>query len=309
MIDNPMPPTARFEQPASLSRVTDLLAAGGWSLLAGGTDVYPARVGRAMDGAWIDLTRVSGLRGITEDATGWTFGATTTWTDVLRAQLPPLFDALKQAAREVGGVQIQNTATVAGNLCNASPAADGTPVWMALDAQVRLQSQAGERRMPVVDFVLANRRTAREPHEVVTGLHVPRRSPHARSVFLKLGGRRYLVISVTMVAVVVDVDADVDADGRADVDAAGRVTHLAAAVGSCSARAQRLPALEARLRGQPLAVLAGTSIDPSDLAPLSPIADVRASAAYRLDATATLLRRALQTWTRVSPSPSARGLG
>jgi len=282
-------PTARFEQPASLSQVTELLAAGGWSLLAGGTDVYPARVGRAMDGAWIDLTRVSGLRGITEDAAGWTFGATTTWTDVLRAPLPPLFDALKQAAREVGGVQIQNTATVAGNLCNASPAADGTPVWMALDAQVLLHSQAGERRVSVVDFVLANRRTAREPHEVVTGLHVPRRSARARSVFLKLGGRRYLVISVTMVAVVIDVDVDVDAD----VDVSGRVAQLAAAVGSCSARAQRLPALEARLTGQPLAALAGTSIDPSDLALLSPIADVRASAAYRLDATATLLRRAL----------------
>jgi CO/xanthine dehydrogenase FAD-binding subunit len=282
-------PTARFEQPASLSQVTELLAAGGWSLLAGGTDVYPARVGRAMDGAWIDLTRVSGLRGIRGDEGGWTFGATTTWTDVLRAELPPLFDALKQAAREVGGVQIQNTATIAGNLCNASPAADGTPVWMALDAQVLLQSRSGERRMPVADFVLANRRTAREPHEVVTGLHVPRRSASARSVFLKLGGRRYLVISVTMVAVVIDVDAD--------VDGAARVAHLAAAVGSCSARAQRLPALEARLVCQSLAALAGTAIDPTDLAPLSPIADVRASAAYRLDATATLLRRAFGALT------------
>ena len=276
-----MQSTARFEQPASLQQVTELLAAGGWSLLAGGTDVYPARVGRTMDGAWIDLTRVSGLRGVREDQTGWTFGATTTWTDVLRADLPPLFDALKQAAREVGGVQIQNTATIAGNLCNASPAADGTPVWMALDAQVLLQSHAGERRMPVVDFVLANRRTAREPQELVTGLHVPRRSAKARSVFLKLGGRRYLVISVTMVAVMVDVDD------------AGHVARLAAAVGSCSARALRLPALEARLLGQLLPVLAGSLIDPADLAPLSPIADVRASAAYRLDATATLLRRAL----------------
>ena len=139
--------------------------------------------------------------------------------------------------------------------------------------------------MPVVDFVLANRRTAREPHEVVTGLHVPRRSAKARSVFLKLGGRRYLVISVTMVAVVIDVDD------------AGRVAHLAAAVGSCSARAQRLPALEARWVGQPLPALAGSAIGPSDLAPLSPIADVRASAAYRLDATATLLRRAFGALT------------
>ena len=287
-LPTPLPtpsPSARFEQPASLTQVTDLLAGGGWSLLAGGTDVYPARVGRAMDGAWIDLTRVNGLRGVQEDETGWTFGATTTWTDVLRAPLPPLFDALKQAAREVGGVQIQNTATVAGNLCNASPAADGTPVWMALDATVLLQSHAGRRRVPVVDFVLANRRTAREPHELVVGLHVARRSARARSVFVKLGGRRYLVISMSMVAVVLDADA------------AGCVTQLGAAVGSCSARALRLPALEARLLGQPLSALAQVGIDATDIAPLSPIDDVRATAAYRRDATATLLRRALGALT------------
>jgi CO/xanthine dehydrogenase FAD-binding subunit len=287
---------ARFEQPASLARVTELLAAGGWSLLAGGTDVYPARVGKPIDGAWIDLTRVSGLRGIREDEQGWTFGATTTWTDVLRAELPPLFDALKQAAREVGGVQIQNTGTVAGNLCNASPAADGTPVWMALDAVVLLQSRGGERRVPVVDFVLANRRTARAADELVVGMHVPRRSERARSVFLKLGGRRYLVISMTMVAVVLDPGDACDADAEA-ASGTPRMRSVGVAVGSCSARAQRLPALEARLLGLPLAALAHTAIDRSDLAPLTPIDDVRATAGYRLDATATLLRRAIASLT------------
>ncbi len=271
----------RFEQPTTVPQVTELLAAGGWQLLAGGTDVYPARVGKPLDDAWIDITRVPALRGIRPDDAGWWFGATTTWTDVLRADLPPLFDGLKQAAREVGGVQIQNTGTLAGNLCNASPAADGTPVWMALDAQVLLQSRAGERRVPVADFVLASRRTARAPHELVVALHVPRRGDHARSVFIKLGGRRYLVISMTMVALVLDTDD------------AGRVRSLGAAVGSCSARAQRLPALEARLAGQPLATLAGAAISAADLAPLAPIDDLRASAAYRRDATATLLRRAL----------------
>ena len=271
----------RLEQPATLPEVTALLAAGGWSVLAGGTDVYASRVGRALEGGWIDITRVAGLRGIRQDGSGWWFGATTTWTDVLRADLPPLFDALKQAAREVGGVQIQNTGTLAGNLCNASPAADGTPVWMALGAVVVLQSQSGERRVPVADFVLASRRIALVAGEVVVGIHVPARSERARSVFIKLGGRRYLVISTTMVAVVLDVNVD------------GRVGFAGAAVGSCSARAQRLPALEARLVGQPLAALAHTTIVDADLAPLSPIDDVRATAAYRRDATATLLHRAL----------------
>ena len=273
---------ARFEQPTTLPQLTGLLAAGGWQLLAGGTDVYPARVGKPLDEAWIDITRVSALRGIRQDDAGWWFGTTTTWTDVLRADLPPLFDALKQAAREVGGVQIQNTGTLAGNLCNASPAADGTPVWMALDAVVVLQSRDGERRIPVVDFVLANRRTAREPHEVATGIHVPPRGERARSVFLKLGGRRYLVISMSMVALVIDVDES------------GRIASAGAAVGSCSARAQRLPALERKLLGQPASGLASIAIDGADLAPLAPIDDVRATAAYRIDATTTLLRRALK---------------
>jgi CO/xanthine dehydrogenase FAD-binding subunit len=278
--------TARFAQPASLAEVTDLLAAGGWSLLAGGTDLFPAQVGRSGDAAWIDITRVAGLRGIRSDERGWWFGATTTWSDVLRAELPPLFDALKQAAREIGGVQIQNTGTLGGNLCNASPAADGTPVWLALDAQVVLQSSAGERQLPVADFVLGSRRTALAAGEMVVGLRVPQRSVRARSVFFKLGGRRYLVISVTMVALVVDADG------------AGRVTHAGVAVGSCSASAQCLPALQARLTGRSLGTLTGVVISAADLAPLSPIDDVRATAAYRLDATTTLLKRALERLQR-----------
>ena len=275
-------PTARFEQPESLAAVTALLSAGGWALLAGGTDFYPSQVGRAIDAQLIDITRVPQLRGIRQDEQGWWFGATTTWTDVLRAEMPPLFDALKAVAREVGGVQIQNTGTLAGNLCNASPAADGTPVWMALDAQVLLQSRDAERRIAVADFVLGNRRTARAADELVVGIHVPRRSERARSVFLKLGGRRYLVISISMVAVMVDVDE------------AGVVTSAGAAVGSCSARAQRLPALERKLLGSPVHGLPSIPITAADLAPLSPIDDVRATAAYRIDATATLLRRALE---------------
>jgi CO/xanthine dehydrogenase FAD-binding subunit len=102
---------------------------------------------------------------------------------------------------------------------------------------------------------------------------------------MKLGGRRYLVISITMVAVLLELD-----------DVAGRVVHAAVAVGSCSAVAQRLPTLEARLVGHPATALAD-AVAPHDFAPLTPIDDVRGSAAYRLDATATLLRRALASFT------------
>ncbi len=114
----------------------------------------------------------------------------------------------------------------------------------------------------------------------MTALHVPAWGPDARSVFHKLGGRRYLVISITMVAVVVEVGDD------------RRVVRAGIAVGSCSAVARRLAALESRLVGCHASALADC-IEADDLSVLAPIDDVRASAGYRIDATRTLLRRAL----------------
>jgi CO/xanthine dehydrogenase FAD-binding subunit len=270
----------RFERPESVAEAAQLLAAGDWALLAGGTDLYPGHVGRPILRPLLDLSRVAGLRGIQRSESGWTIGATTTWTDVIRTELPPLFDALKSAAREIGGVQIQNAGTVAGNVCNASPAADGMPALLALGAEVELLSATGTRHLSLAEFVLGSRRTARRDDELVVALHVPARSDRARSLFRKLGGRRYLVISITMVAVALDVDA------------AGRVTQAGIAVGSCSAVAQRLASLEARLLGADRSRLA-ECVEAADVAALSPIDDVRASAGYRLDATRTLLRRML----------------
>jgi CO/xanthine dehydrogenase FAD-binding subunit len=270
----------RFERPGSVAEAAQLLAAGGGSLLAGGTDFYPAHVRRPVAWPLIDLSRVAGLRGIGRSEGGWEIGATTTWTDVIRADLPPLFDGLATAARKVGGVQIQNAGTVAGNVCNASPAADGIPVLLALDAEVELYSTAGRRRLPLAGFVLGSRCTARRDDELVVALHVPARSGRARSVFLKLGGRRYLVISITMVAATIDFDDT------------GRVTKAAVAVGSCSAVAIRLAALEARLVGVERLRLV-EAVEAGDLAPLAPLDDVRGSAVYRLEATLVLLRRAL----------------
>ena len=272
----------RFERPQTIAEAARLLASGPWAVLAGGTDLYPAHVGRKVAAPLLDITAIAGLRGIRRDDGGWAIGATTTWTDVVRADLPPLFAALKAAAREVGGVQIQNTGTVAGNVCNASPAADGTPVLLALGASVVLRSERGERELPLDEFVLGSRRTARAADELVVAVRIPARSARARSAFAKLGGRRYLTISISTVAVVVDSDG------------AGAIAEAGVAVGSCSAVARRLPALEARLLGAAAGTDLARLLDPADLAPLAPIDDLRGSAAYRGDATATLIRRALR---------------
>ena len=170
------------------------------TVLAGGTDFYPARVGRAIDEDVLDIGAIAVLRGISADSAGWRLGATTTWSELIEADLPPLFDGLKQAAREVGGRQIQNAGTLAGNLCNASPAADGVPCLLALDAEIEIASPTGRRRLPLGQFITGVRRTALAPGELVVAIHVPRPRHEARSAFLKLGARRYLVISIAMAA-------------------------------------------------------------------------------------------------------------
>src|SRR5260370_6134473 len=117
-------------------------------VLAGGTDFYPARVGRAIDEDVLDIGGIAVLRGISADVVGWRLGATTTWSELLEADLPPLFDGLQQAPREVGGRPIQNAGTLAGNLCNASPAADGVPCLLALDAEIEIAGPPGRPVLP-----------------------------------------------------------------------------------------------------------------------------------------------------------------
>ncbi|MFN4018092.1 MAG: FAD binding domain-containing protein [Reyranella sp.] len=250
------------------------------TVLAGGTDFYPARVGRAVTEDVLDITGIAALRGISETSAGWRLGATTSWSELVEADLPPMFDGLKQAAREVGGRQIQNSGTIAGNVCNASPAADGVPALLALDSEVELASGDGRRRVPISAFITGVRKTELRPGELVVALHVPRPKHDSRSAFLKLGARRYLVISIAMASVVIEVENR-------------RVAVARVAVGACSPVAQRLPALEEALIGAPVDARLGERVAASQLSPLSPIDDVRGSARYRSDAALVLLRRLL----------------
>ncbi len=267
-----------YLRPAELPDALRALSSQRLTVLAGGTDFYPARVGKPLDDDVLDITALGGLRGISDAGGRHRIGALATWTDVIRADLPPWFDGLKLAAREVGGMQVQNTGTVVGNVCNASPAADGVPNLLALDAEVELASHAGTRSVPLAQFVAGNRRTTRRADEIVTALLIPKPRHPARATFLKLGARKYLVISIVMVAAVIETDG-------------GKVANARVAVGSCSEVAQRLPALEAALRGQ---TLSPSLVRAEHLAPLKPIDDVRGSAAYRRDAALTLVRRALK---------------
>ena len=246
--------------------------------MAGCTDLFPATPGQTLRGPVLDLTAIAGLRGIARDGAGWRIGATTTWAEIARADLPPAFDGLRAAAREVGAVQIQNAGTLGGNLCNASPAADGVPPLLTLDAAVDLVSAAGVRRLPLGEFLTGPRRTALRPGEVLAAVLIP--GTAGRGVFVKLGARSSLVISIVMVAARLVVEG-------------GRVTGAALSVGACSAVATRLPAQEAALIGARVAE-AAARIDAALIVPaLSPLTDIRADADYRRGAAVTLLRRAV----------------
>jgi CO/xanthine dehydrogenase FAD-binding subunit len=256
------------------------LSSGEARILSGGTDFYPALGERIVREAVVDVSALSNLRGIAVDGEFFRIGGLTTWSDIIRAPLPRCFNALKYAAREVGSVQIQNRGTVAGNLCNASPAADGVPPLLALDAEVELVSTSGTRRMELEDFIVGNRKTERRPDEILAAVLVPRGLDDAVSSFLKLGARRYLVISIAMVAAIIAVDQ-------------GRIAEARIAVGSCSAVARRLRTLENELVGADVRAGFDDLVRAEHLLSLSPINDVRATADYRMDSALTLVQRAL----------------
>jgi CO/xanthine dehydrogenase FAD-binding subunit len=269
-----------FARPTSIDEAVALLAAGEWDVLSGGTDYFPGLRDEPPAAPILDISAISDLRGIERTADGWRIGALATWSDIIRADLPPAFDGLKAASREVGSVQVQNRATLAGNLCNASPAADGVPPLLTLDAQVELASPDGRRRLPLDAFILGNRKTALAADEFVTGILVPERTSRGASAFLKLGARKYLVISIAMVAVRLVIED-------------GRITGAAIAVGSCSEVAKRLTGLETQVIGH-LPADAAALITADAVADLSPISDVRAPAAYRAQAAVEILRRAIR---------------
>jgi len=269
-----------YQRPQTLPEALALLAAGPQTVLAGGTDLYPALAGAALPGPVLDLAGVAALRGLIASPDGLRIGACTTWAELAAMALPAAMAALQQAAVQVGGRQIQKAGTIAGNLCHASPAADGVPPLLVLGAEVELASPRGRRRLALADFITGPRRTARAADEVLVAVLIPQATLAGRSRFLKLGARAHLVISIAMVAVRIKA-------------AQGRVAEVALAVGACSGVARRLPEVEAALIGAPLTEAAARIGDAAVAAALDPLDDLRGSALYRATAAAELLRRAV----------------
>ena len=272
-----------YLRPHRLEDALEWLAAERPIVMAGCTDIYPLHQTPALDGPLLDVTALAELRGISM-ADGWRrFGAATSWTDILRAELPAAYDGLKAAAGEIGGVQIQASGTIGGNLCTASPAADSAPCLMTLDAEIEIASRRGTRRLPLADFLTGPRQTALDGDELVTAIHVPAHAEKGCSGFSKLGARRYLVISIAMTAVRLVIGD-------------GRIESAAISIGACAPMAVRLFNIEAGLQGMPCSDAAAYLRDsgPAIMAALSPIDDIRGTAGYRREAAAELVARLIR---------------
>lgn len=270
-----------YFRPACLSDALDVLQNHQVAILAGGTDFFPSKGEQPIEVDILDVTKITEFNDIVALDDAYRIGANVTWSQLQKADLPPIFDGLKLAGREVGSVQIQNTGTIVGNICNASPAADGVPALLTLQTKVEISSPTGMRLVNLDAFIQDIRKIDLNGNEIVSALHVPKCAPDTKSSFLKLGSRKYLVISIAMIAVVIHVENDV-------------IDDVKIAVGACSKVAQRLTGLEAELIGQNISVLLNNDIvRPVHLSTLTPIDDVRGTGAYRLDAVTELCRRAL----------------
>jgi CO/xanthine dehydrogenase FAD-binding subunit len=254
-------------------------------ILAGGTDLMvELESGRTRPDLVVDVWKLDALRGIRATENGLEIGALATCSDVLRsAAAREHADILVDAARTVGAVQIQNRATLGGNLGTASPAADLVPALFALDARVNLVSAGGERWMPVDAFVRGYRSTARAHDELIASIGIPRRPAGERRAFRKVGTRRAQSIAKVVVALAVRYDGI-------------HVGMARIAAGSVADRTVRLRELETSITGREMPggdSLARACADAAERE-CTPRDDVRSTAEYRRTVLARLLRRLLE---------------
>lgn len=235
--------------------------------IAGCTDVYVAlQFGQKPGTRYLDLTPLAALRRITTSHGRLVIGALATFTDLqrsrlVRARLP----ILVEAARTVGGAQIQNRGTVGGNIANASPAGDSLPVFAVSGAEIVLAGADGERRVPFTSYYTGYRASVRRADELITAVEVPELA--GRAWFRKVGMRAAQAISKVVFAGV-------------------RSSSPALALGSVGPTVVRLPRTEALLAS-------GVTIDAALealRAEITPIDDVRSTAEYRREVAANLVR-------------------
>lgn len=227
----------------------------------------------------LDLLGIAELRGIRETGGGLEIGATTPFSEIRRsAAVRAAFPSLAMAASQIGGWQIQNRATLGGNLANASPAGDSLPVLLALDATVVLAGAAGLREILYTEFHTGYRKTALQPGEIVVRIRLPHLPQGSVQSFRKVGTREAQSISKVVVALA----------GRVE---GGRIADIRLGAGSVAATPVRLRAAEDAVRGMAPGAEAAEIAGRAAAQAVTPIDDVRSTAEYRSFALERVVRR------------------
>jgi len=250
-------------------------------LFAGGTDMVPLlREAACRPSHLVDLNNVSELNYIREDSGYICIGATATHTQVaaspLAAEAPALVDSISQ----IGSPQVRNRATITGNLCNASPAADSAPPLLVHEAEVTIRSLEDTRIIPLDDLFAGPKLNSLEPDELVTEIrfHVP--PDGSASSFKRIGRRKAFTLSVVSAAAYVEMDG-------------GEAKEARLAFGSVAETPLRTPDVEAMLQGKTLTEKLLEEAAEAVKSSVAPITDVRGTAEYRRDMCGVLLKRAL----------------
>ncbi len=251
---------------------------GAWRPFAGGTDLMVLlEAGRLEHRKFFSIRHLAGLRGVEETDGHVRVGALTTYTDVRRSELlGRLFPMLGQAARETGGIAIQNRGTVGGNIANASPAADTPPALLVYGASVELVSAAGTRRVPYAEFHTGYKQTVMRADELIAGVLLPRPAEGARHFYRKIGTRRAQAISKVCFAALAEVEGDVLGTVRV-------------ALGSVAPVVLRCRRTEDVLSGRRLDAESSRAAAEELAREVTPIDDVRSTARYRTRVAQNLL--------------------
>ena len=267
-----------YFQPKKLEKALNYVNEDKFVIAAGCTDLLPATENNHLSGNILDITKISSLNGFSLDKKYRRIGATTTWSEIINSNLPDCYEMLKDCGKEIGSIQIQNSGTIGGNLCNASPAADSIPCLLALDASVELSSINKTRIIPLSNFILGSRKTTLKKNELLTSILIPRNKEKGVSSFLKIGARKYLVISIAMAACRIEINKKI-------------IESVSIAIGSCSEVAKRITSVENLLIGKHIEKCNFEKIDFKAMNELSPITDIRSDKKYREHATKVLIKQ------------------
>ncbi len=274
----------RYEAPSSIEGAVKLLAAeaGMARVLAGGTDLLvQLRSGRFEPDLIVDLKRIDGMHDIREENGGYRIGAAVSGAELNEhAGLIALWPGVVEAAGLIGSTQVQGRATMSGNLCNASPAADSVPALIAAGALARIAGPEGERDVPVEEVPTGPGKTSLKKGEFVTSLFLPGRPPHSGDAYLRFIPRTEMDIAVVGSGVSLSLDDD------------GRVASARVALGAVAAQVLLVEEAAAAIIGTSLEEAALEKLAKAASAACRPIDDKRGTKEFRIKVAGVLTRRA-----------------